>query len=205
MNARADRGVSAAEAARRRSPRTKPPAKQAMCESASSPSTHVSTDFQVDAARTHGVDGRLTFGEGTATIDFWKKSMCFSMSVIPTVHLRHDEDPVNARNFRRYKYNNSPCLSGACSSSPGVSSSFADGSRASTTKGRRLSSLAERPAFRASAMTMTNPRILSTRGASTAPAQVEREGTGADAFQQVGAVGGQCSYKHGDHRSLHFT
>ena len=98
---------------------------------------------------------------------------------------------------------NSPCLSGACSSSPGVSSSFADGSRASTTKGRRLSSLAERPAFRASAMTMTNPRILSTRGASTAPAQVEREGTGAD--EQVGAVGAQCSDKHGDYCSLHFT
>ena len=168
------------------------------------PQHHVSTDFQVDAARTHGVDGRLTFVEGTATIDFWKKSIRF-MSIAPTVYIRDDEDIVKPPYVRIREEKNSPCLSGACSSSPGVSSSFADGSRASTTKGRRLSSLAERPAFRASAMTMTNPRILSTRGTSTAPAQVEREGTGADAFQQVGAVGGQCSYKHGDHRSLHFT
>ena len=168
------------------------------------PQHHVSTDFQVDAARTHGVDGRLTFVEGTATIDFWKKSIRF-MSIAPTVYIRDDEDIVKPPYVRIREELNSPCLSGACSSSPGVSSSFADGSRASTTKGRRLSSLAERPAFRASAMTMTNPRILSTRGTSTAPAQVEREGTGADAFQQVGAVGAQCSDKHGDYRSLHFT
>ena len=57
------------------------------------PQHHVSTDFQVDAARTHGVDGRLTFGEGTATIDFWKKSMSIaptlyiSMSIAPTLYI----------------------------------------------------------------------------------------------------------------------